>query len=134
MGGDWQTSTVLMHKQMPLLCSSSQMLTLLSVAAERALCCCFFACRIWTPKYWTSQSVVAFNFTGFMDYESGISRYQWGIGSSQFAADVVPLTNVTGERVLKDIKYSGGTKKMFVTPVVRQLLMHGPGFYRHWLQ
>jgi hypothetical protein len=55
-----------------------------------------------------------------MDYESGISRYQWGIGSSQFAADVVPLTNVTGERVLKDVKYSGGTKKMFVTPVVRQ--------------
>lgn len=70
--------------------------------------------------------MVAFNFTGFMDYESGISRYQWGIGRSQFAADVVPLTNVTGERVLKDIKYSGGTKKMFVTPVVRQL----PGMSR----
>eukprot|EP00882_Tetradesmus_deserticola_P025048 GHRQ01027465.1.p2 GENE.GHRQ01027465.1~~GHRQ01027465.1.p2 ORF type:complete len:118 (+),score=28.07 GHRQ01027465.1:34-354(+) len=62
--------------------------------------------------------MVAFNFTGFMDYESGISRYQWGIGSSQFAADVVPLTNVIGERLLKDIRYSGGTKKMFVTPVV----------------
>jgi hypothetical protein len=60
-----------------------------------------------------------------MDYESGISRYQWGIGSSQFAADVVPLTNVTGERVLKDIKYSGGTKKMFVTPVVRQQYIMG---------
>ncbi|KAF6259953.1 hypothetical protein COO60DRAFT_1700595 [Scenedesmus sp. NREL 46B-D3] len=68
---------------------------------------------IWTPKYWTSQSIVAFNFTGFMDYESGISRYQWGIGSSQFAANVVPLSSVTGERLLKDIRYSGGTKKMY---------------------
>jgi hypothetical protein len=67
-----------------------------------------------------------------MDYESGISRYQWGIGSSQFAADVVPLTNVTGERVLKDIKYSGGTKKMFVTPVVRPILVLCAGCVGMW--
>lgn len=65
------------------------------------------------------MSIVAFNFTGFMDYESSIQRYAWGIGTLPFTADVVPLMNATGNKVLKDIKYSGGTKKMFVTPVVR---------------
>lgn len=62
--------------------------------------------------------MVNFNFTGFMDYESGITRYEWGIGSKSGQADVVPLMPVTAARVLKDIKFSGGTQKMFVTPVV----------------
>lgn len=68
--------------------------------------------------YWTSRSMVAFNYTGFIDYETSIVRYQWGIGSKANAVDVVPLVNVTASRVLKDIKYAGGTQKMFVTPVV----------------
>eukprot|EP00879_Flechtneria_rotunda_P023949 GHRR01025369.1.p1 GENE.GHRR01025369.1~~GHRR01025369.1.p1 ORF type:complete len:969 (+),score=296.48 GHRR01025369.1:353-3259(+) len=91
-------------------------------------------CTIWTPKYWTSQSIVTFNFTGFMDYESGISHYDWGIGSTPSAVDVFPLTRVTADRVLKDIKYpSGGIKKMLVTPVVYNLttlsLLEGPSYY-----
>lgn len=77
------------------------------------------SCRVWTPKYWTSESIVAFNFTGFMDYQSGISHTQWGVGSKPFAADVVALQDVAVSRVLKDVKYSGGTKKkMWVVPMV----------------
>lgn len=83
------------------------------------------SCRIWTPKFWTSRSLVNFNFTGFLDYESGIQRYQWGIGSKPNTADVVPLINVTSGRVLKDIRYTGGTQKMFVTPVVSLHMKHG---------
>lgn len=77
--------------------------------------------------YWTSRSTVAFNFTGFLDYETRVQRYQWGIGSKPYSADAVPLTDVTASRVLKDIKYAGGTQKMFVTPVVskHQLLAGG---------
>lgn len=71
--------------------------------------------------YWTARGIVNFNFTGFYDYESGIDRYQWGIGSKPSMADVLPLTPLTAGRVLKDIKYAGGTQKMFVTPVVRML-------------
>jgi hypothetical protein len=56
-----------------------------------------------------------------MDYESGVRRYEWGIGSAPHAADVVPLAPVTAGRVLKDIRFSGGTQKMFVTPVVSLL-------------
>jgi len=85
------------------------------VSAAIASC----SCRVWTPKYWTSESIVAFNFTGFMDYQSGISHTQWGVGSKPFAADVVALQDVAVPRVLKDVKYSGGTKKkMWVVPMV----------------
>lgn len=78
--------------------------------------------RVWTPKYWTSRSVLTFNFTGFLDYESGITHYQWGIGTRKQSADVVPLTDTTTTRVLKDIRDAvGNTQRMYVTPVVSVL-------------
>lgn len=91
---------------------------------------CAFANRIWTPRFWTSAGSVSFNFTGFMDYQSGVARYAWGLGSAPFAADVVPLGELRELRVLKDIKYSGGTKKMFVTVVVS--CRAGRGLRRDW--
>jgi hypothetical protein len=54
-----------------------------------------------------------------MDYESGITGYYWALGTSPFTAGVVPLTPLSTARVLKDIRFSGGTKRMFVVPVVR---------------
>lgn len=76
------------------------------------------ACRIWTPEFWTSRSTVIFNFTGFLDYDSGIPRYEWGLGSQQGRVDVVPWMEMTANRVLKDVRYNGGTQKMMVTYVV----------------
>lgn len=75
---------------------------------------------IWTPRFWSGRGVVTFNFTGFMDYQSGVARYEWGIGSRPYAADVLPLAPLDAPRVLKDIRFAGGTQKMFVTPVVRR--------------
>lgn len=77
--------------------------------------------------FWTSRSMVSFNFTGFVDYETNIARTQWGIGSKPFVVDVVPLVDVTAAKVLKDIKYAGGTQKMFVTPVVRMMQLLAGG-------
>jgi hypothetical protein len=76
------------------------------------------ACRIWTPEFWTSRSTVIFNFTGFLDYDSGIPRYEWGLGSQQGKVDVVPWMGMTANRVLKDVRFNGGTQKMMVTYVV----------------
>jgi hypothetical protein len=71
-------------------------------------------CRIWTPMYWTSRSMVSFNFTGFLDYDSTVVRYQWGIGSKPYQADVVPVMDLKENKALKDIRYVGGTQKMMV--------------------
>lgn len=59
-----------------------------------------------------------FNFTGFVDYESSVVKYAWGLGTAPYANDVVPLTQVIGSKLLKDIRFSGSSKQMFVTVVV----------------
>jgi hypothetical protein len=64
--------------------------------------------------YWTSRSMVSFNFTGFLDYDSTVVRYQWGIGSKPYQADVVPVMDLKENKALKDIRYVGGTQKMMV--------------------
>lgn len=78
----------------------------------------WWCCRIWTPFYWTDISSVQFNFTGFVDYESGIAKYQWGLGTTPYVNDVVPLTQVTGSKHVKDIRFSGSSQQMLVTVVV----------------
>lgn len=95
-------------------CSAHQLLCW----GATAVSCWNVDCRIWSPKYWTSRSIASFNFTGFLDYESGPPYYQWGIGTREGLVDVVPLINVTATRVLKDVRYEGGVQKMMVTPVV----------------
>lgn len=96
-------------------CRTAAVLQARSPTAASLWCYC---CRIWTPKYWTNISFVQFNFTGFVDYESSIMRYQWGLGTAPFANDVMPLTQVTGNKFVKDIRFSGSSKHMFVTVVV----------------
>jgi hypothetical protein len=43
----------------------------------------------------TSRDSISANWTGFMDSESGVDRYEWAIGRSPGAQDVVPFTPTT---------------------------------------
>lgn len=43
----------------------------------------------------TSRDSISANWTGFVDSESGVDRYEWAIGRSPGAQDVVPFTPTT---------------------------------------
>jgi hypothetical protein len=77
--------------------------------------------------------MVSFNFTGFLDYDSTVVRYQWGIGSKPYQADVVPVMDLKENKALKDIRYVGGTQKMMVYLTVYNLttisLIEGQSYY-----
>lgn len=46
------------------------------------------------PRYWTSPTSLAFNFTsGFKDFEAGILKLQWGLGTAPGSTDVLPLSD-----------------------------------------
>lgn len=81
----------------------------------------FVTIRVLAPGYWTTPSYISFNFTGFEDTESTIYKYQWGIGKSPGAVDVLPLVDFTGtDYIIQQIKTPDGSPRpVRVFPAVR---------------
>ncbi len=55
---------------------------------------------MFAPTFFTSRGVVAFNFTGFVDPNSGPLSYTWGVGSAPGLVDVLPAVRYNGARRL----------------------------------
>jgi hypothetical protein len=58
-------------------------------------------CRVIVPPYWTSVTAVNFSFTPFGDGGSGIRLYEWSLGSSAGAANVVAFQAYNGTAVVR---------------------------------
>ena len=64
--------------------------------------------RVFAPTYWTNPTQIIFNFTDFSDPESGISRYQWGLGNdTNYPPTVINLRNFTGDNTTSDLSVGG---------------------------
>jgi hypothetical protein len=57
--------------------------------------------RIDTPQFWSNTSRVEFNFTPFVDFQSGIRTYSWGVGTKPGVADVIPMQVFNGTMTVR---------------------------------
>jgi hypothetical protein len=67
--------------------------------------------RVLTPAFFTAPGVIWFNFTGFVDADSGPLSYHWGVGSAPGLTDVLSdraFNGVCAEGECRDQGGGGG--------------------------
>ena len=79
----------------------------LNIAAP--LYCAVAAFRVTVPAFWTNPSQITFNFTGFQPaYPNQTLQYQWGLGTTPNATDIIPFHPFTGDQIPNTIFITNG--------------------------